>query len=304
MRPKPLLAGFLVVVAIAALAGIRTSGDDAPSPRVHSAPSPTAQDGPCGAPIVKADGKPWRCTFADDFGGNALDPTKWGPSTTAMSNLSGTGDCWISNPDNISVSNGALHLTTRRTPTPFPCTTADGRTFQRQVTSGSVTSSGRFAQAFGRWEIRARFPHVTAPGSHSALWLYPQDRVYGRWPISGEIDIAEFYSRYPDRVIPIIHYKVSRPDATITNNECFVDRPWEFHTYTVLWTRGRILITIDGRTCVDHLIHPAAPLTDGQPFDQPFMINLTQALGIGPNTATAATPFPLTTDIDYVRVWA
>jgi hypothetical protein len=30
---------------------------------------------------------------------------------------------------------------------------------------------------------------------------------------------------------------------------------------------------------------------------------LSQALGGGVNAATAATPFPATTDVDYVRVW-
>jgi beta-glucanase (GH16 family) len=303
MRPKPLLAGFLVVVAMAALAGIRTSDDDPPS-RTQNTPSQRTSHGPCGETILKPDGRTWRCTFADDFGGPALDTKKWGPLTTAMTTLSGNGDCWVNNPANVSVSNGQLHLTTLRTPKPFPCTTSTGQTFPRQFTSGSVTSAGRFAQAFGRWEIRARFPRVSTRGSHSALWLYPENRVYGRHPNSGEIDIVEFYSQFPDRAIPFIHYRPSHPDATVTNFNCLVDRAWEFHTYSAVWTSKRITIAIDGKTCVDHVVHPAAPLAGVQPFDQPFAINLTQALGIGRNSATAATPFPLRTDIDYVRVWA
>jgi hypothetical protein len=40
------------------------------------------------------------------------------------------------------------------------------------------------------------------------------------------------------------------------------------------------------------------------PFDQPFFLALTQALGIGGNAFNpATTPLPATTQIDYVRIW-
>jgi hypothetical protein len=40
------------------------------------------------------------------------------------------------------------------------------------------------------------------------------------------------------------------------------------------------------------------------PFNQPFFISLTQALGAGANALEpSATPLPATTSIDYVRVW-
>jgi hypothetical protein len=49
---------------------------------------------------------------------------------------------------------------------------------------------------------------------------------------------------------------------------------------------------------------PAAPLVKPQPFDQPFVINLNQSLGLGHNQFDArVTPLPASTEIDYVRVW-
>jgi hypothetical protein len=45
-------------------------------------------------------------------------------------------------------------------------------------------------------------------------------------------------------------------------------------------------------------------LVGSQPFDQPFMVVLTQALGITTNEFDpATTPLPATTQVDYVRVW-
>jgi beta-glucanase (GH16 family) len=267
-----------------------------------AAPQPEATPN-CGAKIAKPTGKPWRCTFADDFDGTTLDVSKWGFLTTEASNLRGGNDCWVDDSKNISVGGGLLRLTSQREDSPFTCTLTNGETYQSQVSSGSVSTYGRFAQTYGRWDIRARFPKVTLPGSQSALWLTPYRNRYGEAPASGEIDVAEFYSLYPDRVVPYVQYNPSSADTTVTNTRCFVPDPSNFHTYSLVWSPGRIVITIDGVTCVDHKIHAASPLSGSQPFDQPFVVNLAQAMGVGTNEAIEGTPLPLTTEVDYVHVW-
>lgn len=273
---------------------------EAPASAEPSA-QPSAPD--CGPRVDKPDGQPWRCTFADEFDGTELDASKWQPLTTVSSNLRGGNDCWVDSQKNITVSDGFLHLTSRREDKPFTCTKPDGTTAESQVSSGSVTTFGAFAQTYGRWDIRARFPEVTLPGSQGSVWITPQEDTYGAWPTSGEIDIAEFYSLYPDRVVPYVHYGSSADDRTVTNTLCLVKDPWNFHTYSMTWTPGQITITIDGARCVGHEIHPSSPLQGSQPFDQPFVLNLTQTMGVGTNTPLPGTPLPLTTDIDYVRVW-
>jgi beta-glucanase (GH16 family) len=258
----------------------------------------------CGAKVLKPNGKAWRCTFADNFNGTGLDGTKWRPLLTSASNLHGGGDCWVGNGNTIAVADGTLRLTSRREDSPFTCTKASGETFEAQISSGSVSTYGKFAQTYGRWEIRARFPEITLPGSQGALWMTPYGNTYGGWPASGEIDIAEFYSLYPDRVVPYIHYILSGPDGTETNTTCMVADPWNFHTYTLVWSSGRLVISIDVATCVDHAIHAASPLSGSQPFDKPFVVNLTQTMGMGNNAPIDGTPLPLTTEVDYVRVWS
>jgi len=257
----------------------------------------------CGATVLKPTGQPWRCTFADDFDGAELDKTKWGFLTTEVSNLRGGDDCWVDDDKNISVDGGALRLTSQREDGTFTCSLANGDTYDSQVSSGSVSTYGRFAQTYGRWDVRARFPHVTLPGSQGAIWLTPYRNHYGAWPASGEIDIAEFYSLYPDRVVPYIQYNLSSADSTVSNTRCFVADPWDFHTYSMIWSSKRIAITIDGVACVDHKLHAASPLKGSQPFDKPFVVNLAQTMGVAPNTPVEGTPLPLTTEVDYVRVW-
>jgi len=274
-------------------------GVDSPASAAPPDPEPD-----CGATVDKPTGKPWRCTFADDFGGTELDLTKWGFLTTESSNLRGADDCWVDSSKNIAVADGFLRLTSQREDSTFTCTLANGDTYESQVSSASISCYGRFAQRYGRWDVRARFPKVTLPGSQGAIWLMPQRNHYGDWPASGEIDLAEFYSLYPDRVVPYIQYNVSSADSTVTNTRCFLADPWNFHTYSLVWSPGRIVITIDGATCVDHKVHAASPLTDGQPFDQQFVLNLAQVRGVEANEPIAGTPLPLTTEVDYVRVWS
>jgi hypothetical protein len=244
----------------------------------------------------------WNRTFADEFSGTSLDSTKWMALTTANSGLKGNGDCWVDTPNNIAVGDGVLKLTTREEPGPITCTTNTGSKFETKYTSGAVTTFGKFEQTFGRWEIRARFPLITEVGAQSSLWLYPRERKYGA--ASGEIDIAEYYSKYPDRVIPHLHYDTASADASLTNDKCTVSDPWNFHRYSVEWRSGRITIAIDGDVCLDHRIKPTAPLVSPQPFDHPYTTNLMQALGVGPNSRDDSTPLPLTTEVDWVHVWS
>ena len=37
-----------------------------------------------------------------------------------------------------------------------------------------------------------------------------------KWPASGEIDFAEFYSQYPNLDVPFIHYNYSSTDPNVT----------------------------------------------------------------------------------------
>lgn len=80
--------------------------------------------------------------------------------------------------------------------------------------------------------------------------------------------------------------------------------PSEFHTYALEWTPQSMAFLYDGTTClVDHW-NAASPLVDPEPFNQPFYICLTQALGIGMNLfIPGSTPLPATTSVDWVRVW-
>ncbi len=245
-----------------------------------------------------AEASNWVCSFSDDFNGTTVDPSKWVAQRTDTSGYtSGKTACFVDSPGNISVAGGALRLTARREASPFTCDDPTG-VFDTQYTSGMVsTAAGRFSQAYGRYEIRARVSSARVGGLQTSFWLWPLDAgKYGSWPGSGEIDIAELYSQYADRAIPYVHYL--QPDPNVTNNNCVIGNPEDFHTYALEWTPSTMKVIYDGKPCLTDT------LAAGNPFDQPFIVVLTQALGIGTNRFNpATTPLPATTVVDYVRVW-
>lgn len=263
---------------------------------VTQAPAGTAATAPyCGPVIRKADGTAWRCAFVDNFDGTRLNTAKWKVVTSNDAAYGGRTDCFVNSPKNISVSWGALRLTTRKAAAPFACGQGSNR-YTAGGTSGMVSTMGHFFTTYGRFEMRAKWPYTTQRGLQAAFWLWPEGASGMAWPISGELDIAEWYSQYPDRAIPYLHTATSWLNPSrATNNYCILGNPAAWHNYTLEWTPQRILIKYDGKTCLD--------AAGGAPYNKPFNVSVTQAFGMGSNAPTTATPFPSTLLVSYVKVW-
>ena len=291
-----LVAGALLVGTLVAGALALVSADQ---------PQPPPEDRgatPCGPPARKADGSRWTCTFSDEFTGDQLDGRKWTPLRTRLSGVRTAGNvCFVSTPDTIAVREGTLRLTAQRHP-PFLCPSPQGR-FRTTHTSASVSTTHRFSQAYGRFAARIRFAAAGTPGLHGTFWLFPQAQRYGGWPESGEIDIAEALSVYPDRVFPSAHYRPGDLRTERTGWTCRVADPTDFHEYALEWSPRELVFSYDGQPCFRHRWVPAPPLRTPQPFDQPFFIALNQAIGYGPNAPTPTAPLPGTLEVDWVRAW-
>jgi beta-glucanase (GH16 family) len=283
---------------------------------------PAASSAATGSPVCgneslppKPDGTQWTCTFDDEFDASTGDATAlnrswWIPQLTATSGYTtgpwGESACYVDSPNNISVSGGALHLTVRKEATPFNCAWG----YYTQYTGGMVTTYSKFSQAYGHFEVRAQLPQTTVAGLQETLWLWPDNgNLYGSWPASGEVDFSEFYSQYWWLDVPYIHYNYDSSTvnpATNTNvvtNYCPISLS-QYNDYAVTWSPGSFTITINGKTCLTDNYVPDNGLTSPQPFNQPFFILLTQALGVGTNSfSPSSTPLPATTSVDYVRVW-
>jgi beta-glucanase (GH16 family) len=288
--------------AMAAAPAAAAPGPAPGAPPASSAPTPSCG----GTTIDKSAGVPWRCTFDDEFSGTALDSSKWLAQLTSNSGYTSGGECYTGSTNNVAVSGGLLNLTVRREAAPFTCVDPFGN-YTTQYTGAMVTTDYKFSQTYGLFEVRAKLPAATVKGLQESFWLWPVDATkFGAvWPASGEIDFAEMYSLYPNLDVPFIHYNAASPDPNVTVYNCTIADQTQFHTYGLEWTSSSISILLDGKTCLTDTWHPAGPLVQPAPFNQPFFLNLTQALGITTNAFTpGTTPLPGTTQVDWVRIWS
>ncbi|HET7690939.1 MAG TPA: glycoside hydrolase family 16 protein [Nocardioidaceae bacterium] len=284
----------LVLVLCATLLGVQPGSTTTAAPLVIG----------CGEPVFKPNGSLWSCTFADEFEGTTLDPAKWVAIRTHAAGFRNGIECFVNLPQTVRVSSGSLRLSVVKHDELMACDDPLIGTYYTHYMAGMVSSWRRFSQTYGRFEFRARFPQADVAGLQSALWLWPVDaNRYGERPASGEIDVAEFFSQHPDRVIPNVHFTGDESDPTRTNTNCLIKRPDRFHVYTLTWGPRRIKIQYDGTTCIVNRWVQYPGLQRTAPFDHPFHVNLTQALGIGSNAVRPRTPLPATMVVDYVRVW-
>jgi beta-glucanase (GH16 family) len=306
----------------AAPAGAAGAGAAAPAaaPGASSAPPFLAAvpGGTCSgsAPPIPAPSGGWTCTLDDEFNGTSLDSSIWTPMTTYGSGYK-TGPllnqvCYVNSPQTISESGGYLNLSVTTASQSTRCQGSNTMSsFQSNYLGGMVISAQKFSQEYGFFEARAAMPPSSVPGLQETLWLYPENEtLYGPWPDSGEIDYAEFYSLYPNNDVPAIHYPGAGNDPNAQSDNCVISgqsTAGQFHTYALMWTPTTMTTYYDGHPCMTDVYAPyvSSPDTAPAPFNQPFFLNFTAALGSasGDEFRPNQTPLPATMQVDWVRVW-
>lgn len=180
-------------------------------PRSGSAtPAPTS--GATGAQPKAQSG--WVTTFFDDFNGNSVNESAWGI-------YEGRGNAGIGTRDRSAISggNGALKIT------------------------GNGWSAGgmgsKHEQTYGLYEIRARLDR--GRGYNQAILLWPSS---GRWPIDGEIDIAEIFDGdNVNKMGSFVHWGANNKQLWHLEYGDFS----QWHTYAVDWQPDRLTFYLDGR---------------------------------------------------------
>jgi beta-glucanase (GH16 family) len=230
-----------------------------------------------------ADPDQWELTFSDDFDGEKLDYSKWTPKDPWGVVRNDELQAYIIKA--FSTSEGVLTIRCEDEPAFY-----DGA--KRDYRSGMMSTSGKFAQTYGRFEIRCRVPK--GKGLWPAFWLLPDPPA---WP--PEIDILEILGHETDKVYMSLHWPdPAKPDGdslSVTGEHKGIDFADDFHTIAVEWEKGEIRWYIDG--VERHRVNEEVP-------DQPMFMLVN--LAVGGDWAGApepATVFPADFLVDYVRVW-
>lgn len=248
------------------------------------------------APVSAPGGGTWACRLDEEFDGRSLDRRVWTVERSSSTGFHSGAECYVDDPAHVAVRSGALVLTATRSPSDVRC---GGRS--TDLLSGMVHTRDHVSTTYGRVEIRAQLP--AEHGLQPALWMYPESLRYGRWPRSGEIDLAELFG------VPVatahLHYLSTAGRAAPGGSCPVVDPGHRWHTYALDWTPRAITVSYDGAVCWrTPRWTPAAPLAQPAPFDQPFFVLLTLADGIGTNAPDSGTAYPATMRVDFVRIWS
>ena len=280
----------------------------------------------------------WR----DEFNGNKVDQTKWAFAYSGFDTAAETQMHNTDKPENVSVSDGVLHLTARYSPTrerwnsttkqmetvPRTNTRKDKNgntiTYDAPFTSGALntfTDKGKVKASFkGDFYAEARIKLPMSESSWSSFWLTGTNGK--QWPQNGEIDVFESKGYDPSFLQANTHTPRSEKDLThskqtqrqLSNNG---DTQTDFHTYGVLKTKDSITFYYDGK--VNKTV-PLKDIKDPNPFldpDNALALRLSHMVGgsflkddKGNDYTDATKHIESYRDgsrsdmlVDYVRVW-
>ena len=294
--------------------------------------------------LLPPEGVPsnFNIVWRDEFNGNKVDQTKWAFAYSGFDTAADTQMHNTDNPENVSVSDGVLHLTARYSPTrerwnsatkqmetvPRTNTKKDKNgntiTYPAPFTSGALntfTDKGKVKASFkGDFYAEARIKLPMSESSWSSFWLTGTNGK--QWPQNGEIDVFESKGYDPSFLQANTHTPRSEKDLThskqtqrqLSNNG---DTQTDFHTYGVLKTKDSITFYYDGK--VNKTV-PLKDIKDPNPFldpDNAMALRLSHMVGgsflkddKGNDYTDATKHIDSYRDgsrsdmlVDYVRVW-
>jgi beta-glucanase (GH16 family) len=180
---------------------------------------------------------------------------------------------------------------------------------QGNFTSARLKTQGKFEQAYGRFELRAKI--ATGNGIWPAFWMLGNNfEKPTPWPDCGEIDVMEVRGTQPYTNLGSLHGPGYSGMHPLTDHYALPDGGPSlsdgFHTYAIEWETGVVRFYVDEnlyetRTTAD------VP-TDGGAnvkwvYDHPFFILLNLAVGGRFPGPPDGTTFPQTMLVDYIRVY-
>jgi beta-glucanase (GH16 family) len=283
-------------------------------------------------PAQVTDGAPWTPVFVDEFGGDAVDRTRWNVPDESNYGTGGHQDqCYRAG--NTTVADGTLRLTAQRETVTDCGSNPDGGDAY-YFTSGMVTTRRMggpvtFRYRHGYAEVRMRAPRGNL--YWPAFWLTgPSDGSTPSWPDYGEFDVSEIYGAQPDISESNYHGTLGSIGARSHNvvtkgsssslsinppNPLVAGGTNDWHTYGFNWTENRLEWFIDGVLVRTYNASTPEDLASFG-YDHSIILNL-QVGGSGPayegytggerddgyDDGNLSADLPGTMEVDYVRVW-
>lgn len=147
--------------------------------------------------------------------------------------------------------------------------------------SARINTQDKFAFKYGRVDIVAKVPK--GKGTWPALWMMSDDRRYGGWPKSGEIDIMEHVGNELDALYLCIHtgaYNHTKQEQYFSK----IKHPGlsdDFQKFSLIWREDEIVYLLNDAPVTQYVKGEAGKDKShaGWPFDHPFYLIVNLAIG-------------------------
>ncbi len=237
----------------------------------------------------------YKMIWNDEFDGDVLDTNKWNYEEGFLLkeddiNTAGWGNNEMEfySKNNVSLEDGKLKIDLKKETKEFSQKGDPSKKATAFYSSGKINTKNNFSVKYGRVDVRAKFP--SGSGIWPAVWMLPNDNVYGEWAYSGEIDIAEGRGRVPEKIFGAMHYGAAWPDnlntsdlLDIAENGVKKTDTTDWHVYTVVWENNNVKIYCDGYCyfkCTNSEWKSNSDMGNAYaPFDQRFYLILNLACG-------------------------
>lgn len=234
--------------------------------------------------------------WSDEFNGTSLDATAWSAEQgDGCPSLCGWGnnelEYYLPPPNNLFFQDGKMMIELK-------AEAYGGKNY----TSSRIKTQGKKTFKYGRIDIRAILPKGN--GVWPALWMLPQDNVYGGWPRSGEIDIMELKGGEPNRSLATMHFGPGPNSTYISRSYTLPSGTFndEFHVFSIEWKQDQIKCFVDNN--LFSTINKPDVGAATWPFNEQFYFLVNLAVGGNfPGPVDATTVFPQWLIVDYVRVY-
>jgi len=248
----------------------------------------------------KAEKGKWNLVWEEQFNGDKLDTNRWTLINTLPTRYDNASD-WnrhmIADEAVYEVKDGNLYLK--------GINNTDQLDDPRPYLTGGVKSQGKFSFLYGKVEIRAK--KECAQGAWPALWMMPEESVYGGWPNSGEIDIME-HLNFDDNIHHTVHTRYTnvlekKSDPPRGTGDVIADVT-EWNIYGLEWQPDVLIWTVNGKETFQYpRVNGLDPEMKQWPFDQPFYFILSQQLGGSWVGEVNPDQLPVSMIIDFVKVY-
>jgi beta-glucanase (GH16 family) len=249
----------------------------------------------CGFTTVEKEGFSWQITFEDNF--DTYDHSKW-----INTHDNGKRTIWSNKElewykeENVEVENGILKLTAK----PESIYGKDEESEKQfEFTSGMICNAKSFTQAYGKWEMKVRFPFKK--GFWPAFFLVPVQR-----PTLPEIDVFEYFGRTENEISCTNHWGVDYPGASTGGQRepfYFINEKkitGDFSDKWMIWSfecyPNKMVWKLDGKIVKES--------TEGIPTAPLYMIaNVAVKDWSDNNTGLENDGVPYVMEIDYVKIY-